>query len=261
MTSRRRGRLAVLPALLLACTACGTTVPSGGTATLAGPAGTFPSDGLTAPGHGTPGETGADGLALGPDGVSAAPGTVTATGGTGNGRTAPSATTTRAGAAEVTGVAAGGPIAHGPGVTATTISVGFPYAPNADQAQAALGNSAVTQGDPKRVVEALVADINLRGGVAGRKLVAVFHQLDAQSGETAAQQEQGLCSTFTEDHEVLAVFGATGSLLRDCLAKRGVINVTGTIADLNESDFRSSPTTTTPPASRWTVSPATWSRT
>lgn len=77
--------------------------------------------------------------------------------------------------------------------------------------------------------------------MAGRKLVAVFHKIDAQSSETQAQQEQGLCSTFTEDHEVLAVFGTTGTLLRDCLAGRGVLNVTGTIADLSAADFRASP--------------------
>lgn len=137
--------------------------------------------------------------------------------------------------------APGAPLAHGPGVTARTIAVGFPYSPNADQAQAALGNTAVTQGDPKRVVEALVAEINRTGGVAGRRLVPIFHELDAQSGETAAQQEQGLCSTYTEDHKVLAVFGATGDLLRSCLGKRGVLNVTGTIADLNAADFEASP--------------------
>ena len=242
MTSRRRGVLAALPALLLTCAACGSTAVPGGTATLTGPAGTVAGDGLSVPGTAGSATGAPDGLALGPDGSAVAapagavgPGGATAAAGSAVTGPAP------AGSAAGTATAAGGPVAHGPGVTATTITVGFPYVPNADQAQAALGNSAVTQGDPRRVVEALVKDINRRGGVAGRELVVVFHELDAQSGETAAQQEQGLCAAFTEDHEVLAVIGATGELLRDCLAKRGVINATGTIADLNESDFRASP--------------------
>ena len=43
------------------------------------------------------------------------------------------------------------------------------------------------------------------------------------------------------DNKVLAVAGATGTLFRDCLRKAGVVNVTGTIALLNEADFRNAP--------------------
>jgi hypothetical protein len=242
MTPRPRRRIAVLPALLLACAACGTTVPSAGLSTLAGPTAGGAGDGLSVPGTAgslEPGAVGSDGgVAFGSDGNPQAPRAAAP------GQVAPATTATTGGVTGPAGTRAtepGAPLAHGPGVTATTITVGFPYAPNADQAQAALGNTAVTQGDPKRIVEALVREINRTGGVAGRKLVAVFHELDAQSGETQAQQEQGLCSTFTEDNKVLAVFGATGALLRDCLGKRGVLNVTGTIADLNAADFRASP--------------------
>lgn len=237
MSFRSSSRLAT-PALLLACVACGTTVPVGST-TLAGPAGTAVGDGLAVPGTVAPGGPGMTyGIGDAAPGTTTSPGSTTAGGAT---STAAASTGSPGQTATGTAAAPGAPLAHGPGVTATTISIGFPYAPNADQAQAALGNTAVTQGDPKRVVEALVAEINRTGGIAGRKLVAVFHQLDAQSGETQAQQEQGVCSAFTEDTKVLAVAGMTGELLRACLAKRGVLNVTGTIADLNESDFRASP--------------------
>lgn len=241
-TRPARRRLRALPVLLLACVACGTTVPTNGTAALSGPA-ALGGDGLTAPVATAPDGLGAAGSAVVTGGVAGTPLiTGTAPGAAAGTTTSEPGSTSVDAAAGSTSGPGGAPLANGPGVTDTTITVGFPYAPNADQAQAALGNSAVTQGDPKRVVEALVADINRRGGVAGRKLLVVFHELDAQSSETAAQQEQGLCSTFTEDHEVLAVVGATGRLLRDCLAKRGVINVTGTIADLNEADFAASPT-------------------
>jgi hypothetical protein len=236
-----RKRLLPLALLAVATTACGSTVTLSGPTSLAGPAGSA-ADGLAVPGA-VPG----DGLALPGDVAGPAAGSAGASAAAGGAAVASTSTGTSTTATEAAAPAAaratapGGPVAHGPGVTATTISIGFPYAPNADQAQAALGNSAVTQGDPKRVVEALVADINRNGGVAGRKLVVVFHELDAQSSETQAQQEQGLCSTFTEDHKVLAVLGASGELLRDCLAKSGVINATGSIADLNQADFDASP--------------------
>jgi hypothetical protein len=139
------------------------------------------------------------------------------------------------------GAAGTSPLANGPGVTDKTISVGFPYAPNADQAQAALGNTAATQGDPKAVVEAVAKEINRTGGVAGRTLVPVFHETDANSSETQAQKSQGLCSAFTEDKKVFAVLGSSDQQLRDCLAKRGVLNMDGSIATLNENDFRISP--------------------
>lgn len=239
-TTTTHRRLLPLAALALACAACGSTVPVTGLSTLGAPTGGA-GDGLSVPEAIGPGD-GLDPAAVG--GAAAVqgaaggmPAQVAEGGGTAVAGAAGSGTMSSGRRA---GVPAG-PVAHGPGVTDTTITIGFPYAPNADQAQAALGNSAVTQGDPKRIVEALIAEINRTGGVAGRKLAAVFHEIDAQSAETQAQQEQGMCSAFTEDAQVFAVVGATGALLRDCLAKRGVINVTGTIADLNEGDFRASP--------------------
>lgn len=216
MSTRSRRLLVAVPALALACAACGTTVQMPGRTALGGPAAAA-GDGLSVP------------AALPADGPSVELSTASGSAGLPAGAPALGARSAADPAGSVTAAATGGParggapgaatapgrpLAHGPGVTARTIAVGFPYAPNADQAQAALGNTAVTQGDPKRVVEALVAEINRTGGVAGRKLVAVFHELDAQSSETAAQREQGLCSTYTEDHKVLAVFGATGELLR-----------------------------------------------
>ncbi len=225
--------------LLLASVACGTTVQTSA-GTLAGPAELGSTDGLSLP---------ADGSA--PQGLEAGLGTSNAAGLAVDG-TAQTELPGAGGAAAADGVASqvaaggeavnpGSPLRNGPGVTDKTISIGFPYAPNADEAQAAFGNNSNSQGDPKAVFQALVDETNRAGGIAGRKLVPIYYKQDAQSGETADQRAQSLCEAFTVDSKVLALFGASGPLLRDCLRKNGVVNVSGSIAQLNEADFRKAP--------------------
>jgi hypothetical protein len=243
---RMRSQTLALPLLLLATTACGTTVQTTGAAVpgaVSAP-GAVGADGLSLSSGGTARTSTTDGLTLGTGAAGGAVGSVSLDGAPGATAAAPGAVAGPAGISGAAGPAAqGAPAAvrSGPGVTGTTLSVGFPYAPNADQAQEALGNTSVTQGDPKAVVEALARELNRTGGVGGRKLVVEFYELDASSSETAAQISQRICSYYTEDKKVFAVIGTSDQLLRDCLAKRGVLNIGGSIADLNENDFRISP--------------------
>src|SRR5262245_2695965 len=63
-----------------------------------------------------------------------------------------------------------------PGVTADSIYVGVPYAADA-AANKAAGAGGVTVGNPKADAQIVIDDINANGGVAGRKLVPVFHAI------------------------------------------------------------------------------------
>jgi ABC-type branched-subunit amino acid transport system substrate-binding protein len=117
--------------------------------------------------------------------------------------------------------AAGG--VQGPGVTAKEIFIGIAYTANGDQANAAIG-AAISRGDERKNAQAVIDQINERGGVAGRKLKPVFYAYDAQSTETSASQDQGACAAFTEDNKVFAV--ASGGLtetFNGCMQKAGVL--------------------------------------
>jgi hypothetical protein len=131
--------------------------------------------------------------------------------------------------------------ADGPGVTAKTITIGVIYATNSAVAQAALGNTSATQGDVKGEAEAVIRDINNHGGVRGRQLVALFHAVDATSTATSEEVAQQACADFTQDHKVLAVFGASTPTLRSCLARLNVLNATATLSGLSDAQYAASP--------------------
>lgn len=118
------------------------------------------------------------------------------------------------------GVTAGGPAA--PGVTATQVFVGFHIPRNAGAANAALGASGVTNGDEKREIAVLIADVNRRGGIAGRKLVPVFYEYDANdTRSTEAIGEEG-CAALTRDNKVFAALGFITQNELSCLERAGV---------------------------------------
>ena len=244
----RRVLALVASSALLATAACGSTVQNTGSGTVgSGADGSgalggdgLGGDGLSAEQAGTPVGQLPPGAASLNQAAGASAGGITAGGVGGSPRQAGQSAPGANAPGSQPGTQ-GAPVNNAPGVTATTISIGFPYTPNYDKAQRSLGNETVTTGNPKQVAEALVKEINRTGGIAGRKLVAVFHEQDADSGETADQRSQALCETFTNDKKVLAVFGATSSLLRDCLRKAGVLNVSSTAGSLNESEFQASP--------------------
>jgi ABC-type branched-subunit amino acid transport system substrate-binding protein len=138
--------------------------------------------------------------------------------------------------------APGGAALHGVGVTATTVKVGIVYQSNGDAANAALGASGVTQGDTKADAQAVVDDINAHGGVAGRKLIAVFHAYDANSADTRASQDQAACAYFVQDNHVFAVLGGGYENLAPCLSKSGVVQLDGSsLLDYDKADLAALP--------------------
>lgn len=207
----RRSALAAGLVIVLA-TACGSTVPQQQQRTLA------TVDGLGAPRSVAAGPT--DAAFVGPEGsTDPAPGLPApgaGSSGTGSG-SALAESSERLGPAPLV------PGRSAPGVTATEIRVGMTYPKNGTAAES-LGVQGVTVGDMRGAEQAMVDDLNRRGGIAGRKVVPVYYAIDAASAETSAQIFQRQCSYFTEDEPVFALIPSGFSeLLVQCMLKAGAV--------------------------------------
>lgn len=232
-----KARLLALLLAGLSAAACGTTVPQGELAravfgdpsslggttgaapTLSGEAGVSAGTTSSGPRTGVPSVSGGmvgGGATGGTTGVGSR-----TSGGTG-GLTAPGA-------------------ANGPGVTATTISLGLLYSPDAGAARAAVGAN-VDFGDPKAAAEAVVNDINTHGGILGRKVKLEYFAIRAASSESTAQQYGAACQKFTRDTKVLAVFPVADGALSSCLAKGGVMSLSAGISENDASHYAAIPT-------------------
>lgn len=200
--------LAAAAATLLA--GCGSTVQTTTDTAFGGAAGPAGADGLgtDVPGAVGPDRSGAQGtdrsstggMSSGPGGSSEAPGS--------SGPSGPDGATT--GTGTTSGGAAGGsqppaPGETGPGVTATEIKVGFLIEPGASTIGESLGAASLVGGDHKAEVNAVVADINKRGGILGRKVVPEFVDVDAaQEQSNPAAAAQAACTGLTDDRKVFA---------------------------------------------------------
>lgn len=256
----RRGLVLLAAASLMATAACGSTAQqAGGQATLgdAGLAvdGTVPlgSDGLgtagpgpaaVGSGPGTEVGTSAFGTASDPT-LSGGPGAPTTGGAPGRGSGSGSGSASGpagSGVVQPGPGAAGAAGKQGPGVTAKEIFIGFTYTKDGDQANAAVG-AAISRGDERQNARAAIDQINERGGVAGRKLVPVFHGYDGQTAEPNESQDQAACTTFTQDKRVFAVVdvGLTENLTA-CLARAGVLQLApGSIIFYDDAYMRKYP--------------------
>ena len=202
----------------LALSACGSTVQVSSS--------TSAGDGLSAQDGGLEqGTTGTTGTSLGGGSSSGATAPVGGSSGSGGGATLGPGSTSGS-------VASGAPLpsqaATGLGVTAKTISLGFGYASDGDAANAAIGADGITSGDEKANSQALVDEVNAHGGVAGRRLVPVFHPYNLTSPDPGTAQDEAACQDWTVDHKVMAVFSSSLSEnLVACLKKAGVVFVKG----------------------------------
>jgi hypothetical protein len=131
--------------------------------------------------------------------------------------------------------------AVGPGVTNDKIYVGDAYAVNSSAANAAIGAAGITQGDTKTEAKIVVDDINAHGGVAGRKIEIVWHELDGASTATYNTIEQNECDDWTQDHKVFAAFTAGGETMMQCLHNRGVIELMDDLTSADTATFRRYP--------------------
>ncbi len=136
------------------------------------------------------------------------------------------------------------PASNARGVTDTTISIGLEYIKGADEARKSAGFEGVSSGDQKKQLDILVEHINKSGGMAGRKVVPVFHVYDAGSGNSNDSNEQAACATFTEDNKVFAVISAINhsEIFLSCLTKIGVPYISAPGLTVNDDDvFRRYP--------------------
>jgi hypothetical protein len=144
------------------------------------------------------------------------------------------------------GAGATGPVgsestAIGPGVTDKEINVGLLYAVNSAAANAAIGASGIDQGDQHKNSQIVVDDINAHGGVLGRKLVPVYHELDATSTDTGSAQYQQACDDLTGDHKILVAFAGEEQTFLQCLHNRKVIAVSDNLSSFDEAVFHRFP--------------------
>jgi hypothetical protein len=192
---------ALLAAVVLACvTACGSTVQVTGQVADAGPAGSLDGGltGVPSSSAAAPGES--------PSSSDVRPGSVTPPG------TVVVRPSTPAGPSRVT--------------VRAPLTIGVLYGDNG-AANAALGVATDASNSPKSIMSALIAAVNRSGGLAGRRLTAVYDAVDAQSSDYSTQANAA-CSYFSEDHPVPVVLDlAYGNKfgMASCLAKHGIVDV------------------------------------
>jgi hypothetical protein len=213
--------------------ACGTTVPL--QQQVAAGNGVEPGTNLgvmsPTPGAGTTGggPTGTGTVVAGPSS-----GPVAST--TGATATGTSGTTT--GTAGGTTGPVSGPTGTALGVTATTIKIGVFTAQGFGDFAASAGFSIAT-GDQQAEARATIDHINAHGGLAGRKIIPVFHDMSVAGAATNVDSEYAAaCAAWTEDDRVYAVVSPVGTVdnaLYDCLSQKGVPVIAA--GDSNDASF------------------------
>jgi ABC-type branched-subunit amino acid transport system substrate-binding protein len=126
------------------------------------------------------------------------------------------------------------------GVTDSTILVGAVVLKNGEAFANGLGFS-ISFGDAQTEFTAVVDDVNQRGGVAGRKLKLVFAYYDLGGAAVDPEgQQAALCSTFTQDNHVFAVFMPHNPLpsFLGCLAKRKTLVLNGSAQSDDDGGFQ-----------------------
>jgi hypothetical protein len=196
---------------------CGTTVPGVDGAAAPVNAGS----GLSAPAPitsaGTPTMTSGDGVPIGGE-ASSGPGTVSGPGASISAVPAGSSGFGSGGSASTAGVP---PV--GRGYDAQHVYLGFPTNNDVNQA-ANTGLGATNFGDQPTQIKAVVADVNHRGGILGRTVVPIFHDIKTANLETdPTTQAEATCTAFTQDHKVVAIVNIVAGIdlpvFYSCLAK------------------------------------------
>ena len=231
---RRPAAALVVLVLALVASGCGSSVLTERAAGTAGQAGSTQVAGGTA----------------GEEGVAGAPGTAGDTGTTGGGGTAGGGAT----ANTVPGVAATANYEMGvpgftQGITATSIKIGIPVIANAEAAAGLLGAANIRPGDNGLETRALVADINGRGGINGRKIDAQFYEVDFGNPASVEANALAACNHFADDIKVFAILMVINppSSFVSCAAQKGVILLNGSLNPLDDQLIAS--------ASPWYYSP------
>lgn len=116
----------------------------------------------------------------------------------------------------------------GPGVTSTTVRLGFIDVVNSQAANNAFGVKVASQGPQQSIEDTMVDWLNHHGGIAGRQIQAVHITQDNGQNETNPNANEAACHTMTEDYHVFAVIGGGGppddANANACYAESGTLN-------------------------------------
>ncbi|MCW2586043.1 MAG: hypothetical protein JWN55_1559, partial [Frankiales bacterium] len=136
------------------------------------------------------------------------------------------------------GPGATGPAAAAP-ATKSPVEVGVVIFPDVNAFAAQFGGSADVGNQRQEVLDA-VAWVNTHGGLNGHRVVPVFFEVELTSTDTYAQTYQQICSTFTQDHKVVAAIlvGNAEPGLPACLRKAGSLFLTHGHYLRDASDYR-----------------------
>lgn len=142
----------------------------------------------------------------------------------------------RGGSAAVTATGnAPGVVGDTPGVTATTLTIGWiRHATGASQAATLgfSGGNVPTAAQQTANFEAFLHYINSHGGVAGRTVNYVV--IDEDSNSTDPNQSSNICRTFTESYHVFAVVHADEPF--SCYAQHHTIGIEDDVISQSQSD-------------------------
>jgi hypothetical protein len=136
----------------------------------------------------------------------------------------------------------GGIPVRGRGYDAHHLYLGFPT--NTDVSSAApAGVGASNFGDQVGTIKAVVADVNRHGGVLGRVVVPVFHDIKTADLETdPSTAAQATCQAFTQDTHVVAVVNIVAAIdlatFYACLAQHDTPLISAGYVPSDDTFFR-----------------------
>ncbi|MDQ2650562.1 MAG: ABC transporter substrate-binding protein [Actinomycetota bacterium] len=90
------------------------------------------------------------------------------------------------------------------GITDTTIRIGVPTIANAEAVTGLLGAADLSIGNPQIEVDALVRDLNARGGVHGRTITPIYAPVDFGAADIESSY-LAACNKLTDDEHVFAI--------------------------------------------------------
>lgn len=225
----------LLVAALALVTGCGSTVSSVGA-----PASVSAGNGLSAPV--TARSTGVDGRSA--PGVGGSASGTTAGGVAGSGSAGGSSANGANGSSlQSSGRSAPAVVpTTGRGYDAHRLYLGFPTNNDVNRA-APSGVGATDFGDQPSIIKAVVGDINRHGGILGRTVVPLFHDIaTANLSADPSGQAQATCTAFTQDAHVVAVVnivaGIDLSTFYSCLAHHDTPLISAGFIPVDDTLFR-----------------------
>jgi hypothetical protein len=183
----RRDRLAGALLAVVVCAGCGSTVRVSGSAATPGPDAALDVPAQTGTADPTVSVAGGAGPTSGPGRTSVRGGAAAPS---------PGATTHTSTALPVSGR----------GYDARNVYIGIPTQKDANSGAAALGLVGLDFGDQEGQARAVIAAVNKDGGVLGRRVVPVFHDIASADVQSDPQHAaQAACTALTEDRQVAGV--------------------------------------------------------